>query len=112
MKKVAIVLDRKSEIAAIFKRSSPDLYLLVENLIDDAVFLEKQLSVLKKLPLIRIHSKDPARQQVTPAGRLYKEYSARYTDIIAKLGSMLMKNEVTEESPLQQYFRERKEADK
>ena len=41
--------------------------VLIENVIDEVVFLEKQLKDLKKLPFIKVNPKNPAQQRVTPA---------------------------------------------
>lgn len=48
---------------------------LAYDAIEEYVFFAEKLAELKKLPLIRIHQKNPARQIATPAAKLIKEYS-------------------------------------
>lgn len=43
--------------------------------IDEYIFFKKKIDELKLLPLIRVSSSDPSKQQLTPAGKLIKEYS-------------------------------------
>ena len=48
---------------------------LAYDAIDDYIFFMDRIDELKKLPYIRIDSRNPAKQQLTPAAKLVKEYS-------------------------------------
>ncbi len=65
----------KNEFLAYFSRVPEDQRQIVENTIDDYLFFASQIEDLKKMPLIRVEKRDPARQQVTAAGKLIKDYS-------------------------------------
>lgn len=81
----------------------------LENLIDEFVFIEEQMSELKKLPFIKIHPKDPTRQKSTPAAKLYKELLQQYTNILKVLMRITGTDEADEESPLRKWVKSRKE---
>lgn len=43
--------------------------------LDEYFYFQEQINRLRKLPLIRVSEKNPERQEVTPAGKLIKDYS-------------------------------------
>lgn len=43
--------------------------------IDEYLYFKERLKEMQKLPPIRYDKKNPERQQITPAGKLAKEYS-------------------------------------
>ena len=43
--------------------------------IDEYIFFKNKIDELKRLPLIRISKTNPEKQQITPAGKMIKEYS-------------------------------------
>lgn len=55
--------------------------------IDEYIFFLERIEELKKLPYIRIHPKDPQKQELTPAAKLIREYSQA---IDAKRKTLLM----------------------
>lgn len=75
-------------------------------LIDDVIFLEKQLEYLRALPLIRVHPDDPNRQKVTPAAKQYKELLQQYTNIIKILLRATGTDMEDDESPLRRWMNE------
>ena len=75
-------------------------------LIDDVVFLEKQLEFLRALPLIKIHPDDPNKQKVTPAAKQYKELLQQYTNIIKILLRATGTDMEDDESPLRRWMNE------
>lgn len=79
----------------------------LEPLIDDFVFIERQLAELKKLPFIRVHPKDPSRQKTTPAAKQYKELLQQYTNIAKILLRVSGADEADQESPLRKWINER-----
>lgn len=50
------------------------------------LFFKNKIAELKELPLIRVSASNPAKQQLTPAGKLIKEYSQV---LDAKRGTLL-----------------------
>lgn len=63
------------EIKSYFELVGEDKRRLAYDCIDEYVFFQEQIQSLKKLPLIRFNKKNPAKQEITPAGKLIKEYS-------------------------------------
>ncbi len=91
-------MDRKKELLKYLGDSANKE--LIEPLVDEVVFLEEQLSELKKLPFVRISPKNSELQKATPASRLYVSLMAQYNANVRTLASISGKNETEEESPL------------
>ena len=97
--------EREREI---FEYVDQDITLV--RLIADVVELETQLDNLRKLPKIRVHPEDPARQKLTPAAKMYKEYLQQYINAIKVLQKRAGIEDVSEESPLRRWLNERMDA--
>ncbi len=93
-------MERKERLKAIFEKIDVDKRAIIEPLLDDVIFLEERLSELRKLPTIRYDKKNPARQEVTPAGKQYKEYMQSYLNSLKVLQMTLSRAGETGESPL------------
>lgn len=93
-------MDRRTQLDEIFRNVDEDERQLVDKLIGEVVYLEKQMEDLKKLPFIAIHPEKPQLQKLTPAAKLYKEYSANYANIIRILLNVLRKVESSETNAL------------
>ena len=74
--------------------------------IEDIVFLEKELDELRKLPQIIVHPDDPTRQKATPAAKMYKEKIQQYSLLIKILLKATGADEVEEDSPLRKWINE------
>jgi hypothetical protein len=98
-------MSRADELRNVFKDVDAGKRTVIDRLIDEAVFLEQQMTALKKYPFIKIHPTNPELQKVTAAGKQYREYLQTYTNIIRALERMLNGTEVEEESPLRVYFK-------
>ena len=81
--------------------------VLIENVIDEVIFLEKQLKALKKLPFIKVNPDNPAQQRATPAQKQYKELLQQYNNQIKLLFAASGQNESDSESPLRRFFNKR-----
>ncbi len=81
--------------------------VLIENVIDEVIFLEKQLKTLKKLPFIKVNPDNPAQQRATPAQKQYKELLQQYNNLIKLLFAASGQNESDSESPLRRFFNKR-----
>lgn len=98
--------SRKSDLFSIFDGIDDAEKTLIENLLDEVVFLEEQMTELKKMPFIRVNPKMPTLQKTTPAAKLYKECSQSYMNAIRLLASILRKNEVDEAETLMKRLEE------
>lgn len=103
-------MSRREELIDIICRHDSSNLIKAEQLIDEVVFIEKQLVELKKLPFISVNPKNPMQQKVTPAAKQYKELLQQYNNSLRLLyrlsGDM---GEVEEESPLRKWVKSRKE---
>lgn len=81
-------------------------------LVEEMVYLEEQLDYLRTLPKISIHPKDPSKQKVTPAAKLYKELLQQYTNIVRIMIRATGSEETEEESPLRIWVRKHVDSEK
>lgn len=93
-------MDRREELELIFKDIAENKKAIIEPLLDEFVFIEERLKVLKKLPHLRVHPRNPERQEVTPAGKQYKEYMQSYLNALKVLQRTLYLEGQGEDSPL------------
>lgn len=98
-------MSRAEELKNVFKDIDEGKRNIIDNLIDEAVFLEGQLSKLKEYPFIKFHPKNPELQKVTAAGKQYREFLQTYTNIIDKLCRIYSNEEIEEESPLRAFLK-------
>jgi hypothetical protein len=101
-------MSRRDELIKIVPEDSLEL---VSSVIDDVVFLEEQLTELKKLPFIQVNPKNTMQQRSTPAAKQYKEFLQQYINCIKMIEYVIYKDkrlegDDTEESPLRKWFRE------
>lgn len=75
-------MSRLEELTAIAEKLDADKRTAVEPLLIDIVFMENRLADLRKLPHIRIHPRNPERQQITAAGKQYKETMQSYLNAL------------------------------
>lgn len=73
-------------------------------LLSEIVFLEEQLTELKKYPFISVNPKNPAQQKPTPASKQYKEFLQQYNNCIKILLGVLGKVDNVQTSPLREYL--------
>lgn len=97
-------MDRKEELIKYLKDNCPDKIPIITPLVNDVVFLERQLEDLKKYPFIKVHPNDISLQKTTPAGKQYKELSQTYLNTIKVLCSVAGKDTGEGESPLRAYL--------
>lgn len=86
-------MDRKEELQAFFEHIDDDKKQFALDTLDEYLFFADRIAELKKLPLIRVDKKNPARQQITPAAKLVKEYSQAIDSKRKTLLSILYKVE-------------------
>lgn len=100
--------DREAALRAIFEGIDDGMRSVIDPLITETAYLERELSSLRALPKIRVHPSDPQRQQTTPAAKLYKELLQQYTNCVKVLTVVLRREAPEEESPLRQWLEERR----
>ncbi len=97
-------VKRKAELLRIFD-GMEDQKEIILPMIDDVVFLEEQLMMLRKLPQIRVHPDYPDIQKQTESAKLYIKLFQQYNQAIKTLTGILRKDAVEEESPLREYLK-------
>ena len=68
-------MDRKEQLRGYFANVEEDKRSFAYDTIDEYLFFLDRIAELKELPYIRVHPKYPARQELTPAAKLIREYS-------------------------------------
>ena len=96
-------MDRTDELLNYVCAGGEDKEIL-NQIIEEVVFLEYRLEELKKLPFIQVHPKDPAKQKTTPAAKQYKELLQQYSNLIKILSKSAGKDSDSEESPLRKWM--------
>lgn len=99
-------MTRLEELRKIFDGIDPAKRKTVLPLLDEVVYLEEQLRYLRKLPKIRVHPKSPERQEITPAGKQYKEYMQSYLNAMKTLLTLLFREGEEGESDLSRALKE------
>lgn len=99
-------MERIERLKKIFEGVDEDKRDVIMPLLDDVIFIEERLAELRKLPMIRVHPKNPARQEVTPASKQYKEYMQSYLNAIKVLQTTLYRAGESGESPLLKALKE------
>lgn len=95
---------RKEELMKVFESVDKNKKAIIAPLIDEVIFLEAQLTELKKYPFVKVHPTDPQLQKPTTAGKMYKEFFQQYNNAIKTLCSVLHKQEGNDTSPLREYL--------
>lgn len=98
-------MSRKEELQKIFASVGENEKQIVINLIDEVVFLEKNLTELKKQPFIKYHPTNKNLSKQTAAGKMYKEMLQQYNHTIKLLLSVLKNESGAEDSPLQSFLK-------
>ncbi len=93
-------MGRIEQLKKIFDSIEENKRIVIAPLLDEVIFIERKLSELRKLPMIRIHPKNPERQETTPAGKMYKEYMQSYLNALKVLQTTLYRAGEAGDSPL------------
>lgn len=93
-------MTRREQLDEIFKNVDTEQKQLIDKLLDEVVFLERQMNDLKGLPFVSVHPTNPALQKTTPAAKLYKECSQSYMNAIRILIGVLHKVESSAQDEL------------
>ena len=80
-------MDKREQLRSYFENVDEDKRSFAHDTVDEYLFFLDRIAELKKLPFIRVSKKDPARQELTPAAKLVREYSQA---VDAKRKTLLM----------------------
>lgn len=67
--------ERRVQLRGYFANVDEDKRSIAYDTIDEYLFFLDRITELRNLPYIRVHPKDKARQELTPAAKLIREYS-------------------------------------
>lgn len=67
--------DRRAQLRGYFENVDEDKRSLAYDTIEEYLFFLERIEHLKTLPYIRVSKNDAARQELTPAAKLIREYS-------------------------------------
>lgn len=68
-------MDRKEQLRGYFANVDEDKRSIAYDTIDEYLFFLDRIAELRELPFIRVSKTDKARQELTPAAKLIREYS-------------------------------------
>ena len=101
-------MTRLEELQTIFEKVDEDKALVIAPLLPQVVFLEERLRELQKVPHIRIHPKNPTRQEITAAGKQYKELMQSYLNAVKVLQMTLGRYAVEEKDAFDEWLEQNK----
>lgn len=96
--------ERLESLKAIFEKVDADKAAVVSPLLPQVVFMEQRLDELRNVPHIRIHPKNPARQEITAAGKQYKELMQSYLNAVKVLQMTLSRYSVEEKDAFDEWL--------
>lgn len=102
-------MQREEALRAIFAGIDDGMRSVIDPMITETAYLERELATLRALPKIRVNPSDPTQQKSTPAAKLYKEFLQQYTNNIKVLVLVLRREAPEQESPLREFFNMKKE---
>lgn len=85
-------MDRKEQLENLFKDADEQKKILAAEIIENVVFLENQISGLRKLPQILIHPTMPEIQKRSDASKMIIPY-LQQLNLSTKLLASLLNNE-------------------
>lgn len=97
-------MTRLEELQTIFEKVDEDKASVIAPLLPQVVFIEERLRELQKVPHIRIHPKNPARQEITAAGKQYKELMQSYLNAVKVLQMTLGRYAVEEKDQFDEWL--------
>lgn len=99
-------MERLQQLQEICSRLDDDKRAVISPLLIEVDFMENRLAELRSLPHIRIHPKDKARQEVTPAGKQYKETMQSYLTAVKTILTALYKTDTSAADELLERLKE------
>jgi hypothetical protein len=100
------ITERYKQLVDITDKLGDDKKAVIAPLITEIVFMESKLESLRELPHLRMHPKNPERQQITPAGKQYKETMQAYLNAVKVVMSALYKTDTSAADELLEKLKE------
>lgn len=97
-------MTRLEELQTIFEKVDEDKASVIAPLLPQVVFMEERLDELRKLPHIRVHPNNPSRQEITAAGKQYKETMQAYLNAVKVLQSTLSRYSIEEQDAFDEWL--------
>ena len=97
-------MNRREELEKILNDANNSF---VSPLIDEIMYMEDQLNILRPLPKIRVNPADNSQQKITPAWKMYKECVQQYLNAVKLLSGVTKTDIDTEESPLRKWVNQK-----
>lgn len=97
-------MEKYADLLAEFKKADPNNYILVENTLEEMVFIEEKLKYLKTLPFIKVHKEKPELQKATPAAKQYKELMQNYLYMTKILVALINKINFEEDDAFSRFL--------
>lgn len=86
-------MTRLEQLQEIFSSIDEDKKKVIEPLLYDVAFMEERIADLKNLPHIRVDTKNPLRQETTPAFKQWKDMQQQYLNALKVLMTALYRVE-------------------
>ena len=99
-------MNRLEQLKTIFEGVEEAKRTVIDPLLPQVVFMEERLEDLRQLPHIRVHPKNPSRQEITAAGKQYKETMQAYLNAVKVLQSTLSRYGVEEQDAFDKWLEE------
>ncbi|MCR0569373.1 hypothetical protein MKC54_11015 [[Clostridium] innocuum] len=96
--------ERKKQLLAVFEKVDERIRAIIMPMIDDMVFLEEQLELIRALPLIRVNPKNSQQQKKTESAKLYRELLPQYMNIVKILVKAAETMDFDEEDPVKKWL--------
>ena len=97
-------MNRLETLETIFENVDESKREVIMPLLPEVVFMEERLSELRTMEHIRVHPKNPLRQEITAAGKQYKETMQAYLNAIKVLQSTLSRYAVEEKDAFDEWL--------
>lgn len=97
---------RLERLKDIISKVDQDKAEVIEPLLTDILFMEGRLNELRALPHLKISKKDNARQEITAAGKQYKETMQAYLNALKVVQTTLSRFAVEEQDAFDEWLQE------
>lgn len=99
-------MNRKKQLLKLCSGLDEAASTATAQLVNEMVFLEKQLTELKAQPFISINPRNPMQQRQTAAAKQYKELLQQYTNCVKIMLKVTGGEAAEEESPLRAWLKD------
>ena len=98
-------MSRAEDLRSLLEFVEEEQRIVLEQLIEELIFIENKMAELKDYPFISVHPENPQKQKATVAAKQYKELAQSYMNGIRILSSAIRReSEGMEEDPVQKFL--------